>query len=92
MSEVKDDEKAICYRCLQAAEALGQKQDSTHEILLQLVTVIDTRVGELINHLAGKDQVPLSVVKWLVIFMLTFTFSMVFGVGELKNVIHMFKA
>lgn len=88
----KDDstDREICLKCLAYMKAIDRRQDEVGTALTQLVDVIDKRVGELIGLVAGKQQVPLDVVKWLVAFMLVFTFSIVFGVGELKNIVHIF--
>lgn len=55
-----------------------------------VIALLDTKMDNLINQLIAKnqqdkDQVPLSVFKWIIVFLLIFTFSLIFGVNAAKE-------
>lgn len=55
-----------------------------------VIALLDTKMDNLINQLIAKnqqdkDQVPLSVFKWIIVFLLIFTFSLIFGVDAAKE-------
>lgn len=55
-----------------------------------VITLVGAKMDNLVNQLIAKnerdkDQVPLSVFKWIIIFLLVFTFSLIFGVNAAKE-------
>jgi hypothetical protein len=45
----------------------------------QMLNLLDHKVDDLINALKGKDMIPVSSLKWVIIYMLLFTFTVIVG-------------
>lgn len=55
-----------------------------------IITLVGAKMDNLVNQLIAKnerdkDQVPLSVFKWIIVFLLVFTFSLIFGVNAARE-------
>ena len=76
------------------AERVDEIHDMTSqhmEIVRALNGILNTRLSELINVVAGKGMIPLDVFKWLVIFVIGFVFCIEFGVKGVADIIEIFK-
>lgn len=76
-----------CERCLHIQHEVKQICQMNNEALASLITILNGNVRELLNLVGGKKQVPLDVLKWIVVFLLIFCFSVFFGVAEVKQFI-----
>lgn len=69
-------------------EAVNKNTETTEE----LVIVVDKKMDKLIEIASGKGMIPVEVLKWIVIFMLVFTFITFFGVETSKMLIDKYRA
>lgn len=56
-----------------------------HTSIGELVTIVDTRMTQLIDVVAGKGMLPVDSVKYIVICLLVFMFASTFGVAAVKE-------
>lgn len=76
------------------AERVDEIHDMTSqhmEIVRALNGILNTRLSELINVVAGKGMIPLDVFKWLMIFIIGFVFCLEFGIEGVASVVKLFK-
>lgn len=63
--------------------AIHESTKKTEEGVKALTTSIDNKLGTLVDHIVAKDNtkmIPVSVLSWIVVFVLVFTFTMFFGI------------
>lgn len=68
---------------LQIKQLVGEQRLAIGE----LVEVVDERMTQLINVVAGKGMLPVESLKYIIICLLVFMFSMQFGVAGVKLLI-----
>jgi len=67
----------------------SMKVDLTHSLMESVVSLLEKKIDYLIHNIvlnSSSDKVPLSVFKWIVIFLLVFNFALIFGVEGARKI------
>ena len=67
-----------------AFRALDHRMEKVENQNERIINVLETKLSELINALRGKDQMPVSTFKWLVLFVIGFSFTTFFGFAAMQ--------
>lgn len=90
--------KACHLRDTEGQEVL-RKINENHAAIIRLERTVmsvaealdrgsDKLVNALVDATRQRDMVPVSTLKWIVIFLLIFTFALIFGVEAVKTLFH----
>jgi hypothetical protein len=81
------DALALCRQCYDKQVHIEHVVMENKHSLVELITILNGKVDTLIDVAAGKNSVPLDVLKKLLAYLCGFSFAVFFGVEGLKELL-----